>query len=94
MQELVIRSWWVILFAILCYMGYEQSIAKRKAQFHELAAKLKELEGKKENYLQQKEDLLLQIQSQSDPEWIELTLMKGLGLVPEGHIKVLLSKET
>lgn len=33
------------------------------------------------------EDLLLQINSQSDPAWVELILMKGLGLVPEGQTK-------
>lgn len=31
---------------------------------------------------------MLEINSQSDPAWVELMLMKNLGLVPEGQIKV------
>jgi hypothetical protein len=32
--------------------------------------------------------LLMQIHSQSDPAWIELTLMRVLGTVPENQTKV------
>jgi hypothetical protein len=34
------------------------------------------------------EKLLLTINSQSDPAWIELVLFRELGLVPEGAAKV------
>ena len=47
----------------------------------------------KEFLLEEKEDLKLQINSQKDPAWIELTLMKGLGLVPEGQLKVYFTKD-
>lgn len=32
--------------------------------------------------------LIAQSRSQSDPQWIELVLIRELGLVPEGHKKV------
>ena len=32
--------------------------------------------------------LKLQLESLSDPAWIELELMQNLGLVPEGYIKI------
>ena len=41
----------------------------------------------------ERDELLRQLHSQSDPEWIELVLMKRLGLVPEGQIKVYFEKE-
>ena len=41
--------------------------------------------GKAENA---QRDLKLQVASQSDPAWIELALIKGLGLVPEGYTKI------
>jgi hypothetical protein len=38
--------------------------------------------------LQNRELLQLQIVSQSDPSWIEMILMRDLGVVPEGWLKV------
>lgn len=40
----------------------------------------------------ERDDLLLQIRSQNDPEWVELTLMRRVGLVPEGQVKVYFEK--
>ncbi|MCE2983850.1 MAG: hypothetical protein LW832_09830 [Parachlamydia sp.] len=53
---------------------------------------MKHLQKEKRTALKRQEDLQLQINSQSDPAWIELTLMKGLGLVPEGEQKVYFQK--
>ena len=36
----------------------------------------------------QKEYLTRQINSQSDPAWIEMVMKKELGLVPEGQVKI------
>jgi hypothetical protein len=49
---------------------------------------LNDLQVEKEELLLQREELLLNIQSQSDSTWVELILMKRLGLVPEGKTKV------
>lgn len=38
--------------------------------------------------LQNKEDLQLRIASQNDPAWIEMVLIRELGVVPEGFLKV------
>lgn len=46
------------------------------------------MQNEKQKALQKQQDLKWQINSQSDLAWIELTLMKGLGLVPEGKKKV------
>lgn len=35
-----------------------------------------------------REDLTDQVESQNDPAWVEMTLMRVLGLVPEGQSKV------
>lgn len=56
-----------------------------------LRKKLSDIQIEKEAALNQQQDLRLQIISQQDPAWIELTLMKGLGLVPEGQQKILFS---
>ncbi|MBJ7449725.1 MAG: hypothetical protein JHC93_05130 [Parachlamydiales bacterium] len=92
-QKLTFKSWWVILFALCCYMVYERGAFKKDIELNLLKAKLVEMETHKQTLLDEQGDLITQIQSQNDPDWIELTLMKGLGLVPEGQTKVLFQKK-
>ena len=88
LENFFMRWWWVLLFIILCYLFYEQGLKTRDQKYALLYRKLMELRGEKQIAKSTQEDLLLQINSQSDPAWVELTLMKGLGLVPEGQTKV------
>lgn len=84
----VMRSWWVILFTLLCFGLYEQGVRSKEHDYAMLHRQLVELELEQERLVRVQEDLKLQINSQSDPDWIELVLMRGLGLVPEGQTKV------
>lgn len=86
-DQAFIRSWWVYVFILLCYMLYEQGLRSRNHDFNKLSAQLETLQKEKKELLAKQEELLLQINSQSDPAWVELTLMKGLGLSPEGASK-------
>jgi hypothetical protein len=79
---------WVFLFFALTYFLYLHSIQKKKETLFDLTERFQELEQEKGLALCLKEDLLMQVRSQSDPAWIEMTLMKGLGVVPEGQRKV------
>lgn len=88
LEQLLLYSWWVILFTIFCYLAYEQGLIKRNKDFDKLHAQYVELQKENKRCLALQEKLLLQINSQSDVEWVELTLMKGLGLVPDGQTKV------
>ena len=74
-------------------MFYSHCLQKKNLDYSELKSRFLELQREKEVALRQREDLLLQINSQSDPAWIQLMLMKGLGVVPEGHVKVYFKKE-
>lgn len=87
-EKLFLNSWWVLLFLIVSYFFYEQGVKKKNRDFAQLHARLVELQTQKQIATETQEDLLLQINSQSDPAWVELILMKGLGLVPEGQTKV------
>jgi hypothetical protein len=84
----VIGSWWVAAFLICSYTLYHHAIQNKQRACMELQHKKQELQYQKEIALMEHEDLQLQINSQSDPAWIEMTLMKGLGMVPEGQRKV------
>lgn len=92
-EELVMRSWWVVLIVIVCYATYEQAIKHADAEYTNLHQQLTALQREREQLLDMQSDLQWQVNSQSDPVWVELTLMKGLGLAPEGHTKVFFSKQ-
>lgn len=87
-REFVIRSWWMFAFLLACAILYEQSLQQREEIYQQLNEQRRALQEDKQLALEKQERLLRQIHSQQDPAWIELTLMKELGLVPEGHKKV------
>ncbi|KKM95030.1 hypothetical protein LCGC14_1192320 [marine sediment metagenome] len=86
--KITIKSWWVILFMLICTIGYDMGIKKRKAAIIEMKTKYNNLLVQKNQAISKKEDLTLKLSSQSDPSWIEQVLMKELGVVPENKIKV------
>jgi hypothetical protein len=88
LKGIVRQLWWVVLFISICSFVYCQAANKKNEIIGSLDGHLSQLSIEKARLLQEKQDLLLQINSQSDPAWIQLTLMKGLGLVPEGQMKV------
>ena len=89
LADFFIRSWWVVLFILCCYFGYEQELLKKDHDFAMLQTQYDDLLQKNLQAKAHQEDLLRQINSQSDPAYVELILMKGLGLAPEGQTKVL-----
>lgn len=91
-EQLILQSWWVILFALICYMFFEQGMNSRDIEYDKLENQRLELEKQKKKALIVQQKLQLEINSQSDPAWVELVLMKGLGLLPEGQIKVFFDK--
>lgn len=84
----ILDSWWVWGFALLCYFLYNGGIKKKQETYATLQARMMELQAQKLAMLEIQENLLLEINSESDPAWVELTLMRRLGMVPEGQKKV------
>lgn len=87
-QSVFIRSWWVMVFLFACAIIYEQGLKERDLVYQQLTEQQTSLTQEKQEALKEQQNLQLQINSQSDLAWVELTLMKGLGLVPEGQQKV------
>ena len=79
---------WLIFFTLFCFMLYEQGIDKRNQELKTLEEQKSFLLAQKENALDLNKKLLLQINSESDPAWIELVLIQGLGVIPEDQTKV------
>jgi hypothetical protein len=91
-EQLILQSWWVILFALICYMLFERGLQSQNIEYSRLENLRSELEKQKKSAMALQQRLLLEINSQSDPAWVELVLMKGLGLLKEGQTKVYFDK--
>ena len=87
-KNVCIRSWWVIVFCTMCSAIYFQAAHSRNAVHSELFSRYHEMEKEKSIASREQGELVLRLQSESDPAWIEMVLMKELGVVPEGWIKV------
>jgi len=61
---------------------------KRNKAIFEMKNKHDSLKKEKLFAVQTKDDLYLRLLSQSDPAWIEMILMKELGVVPKNQMKV------
>lgn len=91
-ENFFISSSWLFLFLLLCYELYAYSARKIDREYEKLSVQYRDLMEEKEKALKINADYLLQINSQSDQDWVELTLMKVLGLVPEEQVKVFFPK--
>jgi len=93
-EGFLFRNWWVLVILILCLILYEQGVNSYKDQQVYLSTRMEDLVQEKQLLRQQQEDIRLQIYSQSDPDWIELTLMRVLGVVPDGQKKMYFQKSS
>ncbi len=87
-EEVVLKSWWVLLFILLCFFAYDRALAQKKREEQRLKEKLISIAEQKAHEIEKADELALQIASSQDPAFIELALMRRLGLVPEGQTKV------
>lgn len=89
MKEMLgFKSWWVWTFAIICFGLYEQGSMKLEREITSLNTEVNSLARKIADARLEQEELTLQIASFSDPAWVELVLIRALGVIPEGSTKV------
>lgn len=84
----MIKNLWIIPLLLITAIVYEQGVKKISNEMEGLLQTKKEIFIFREAALARKESLEHQIMSQSDPRWITLTLIRVLGVVPEGQTKV------
>jgi len=82
------KWWWVFTFAIVAYGLYEQAAMKLEKEISNLDKQIESLKSRIEEAKAKHRELALQQESLNDPAWIELTLIRTLGMVPEGYTKV------
>jgi len=80
--------WWAAAFSLTVGVIYGHGIQSRNIELHEAAGRLSAVESQTVAAMEEKENLALRLSSQSDPAWIELVLLRQMGVVPEGFLKV------
>lgn len=87
-EIVIVQSWWVVLFFLISYFAFDQSMKRKEIEKNILLKKMESLLEMKTRIEEEQEELKWAIASQDDPAWIEMTLMRCLGLVPEGETKI------
>lgn len=87
-RRLFLENWWVVALMVMAVAIYAQAIHKKNRLEQKLQEKVKELKITQKEEEEKKEQLLLRLQSQDDPEWMELVLKEKLGVTGEGELKV------
>lgn len=82
------RNWWVFLFCGLAGLTYFHFFKEKRGAISVLRTRLEQMQGEKLQALEKREELELCLASQNDPAWIEMVLIRDLGVVPEGFLKV------
>lgn len=83
------RQWiWLLSFCAVASVIFLPVIKGKKEALHILHQRLASMRELKLQELEKRQQLELCIASQNDPAWIEMVLMRDLGVVPEGFLKV------
>lgn len=83
-----VNSWWVWVFTLLTYATYDFASLRQARQLAKLQGGILVKRQALQEACAEGELLQRQLQSQSDPAWIEMVLMRELGMVPSGQTKV------
>jgi len=86
-------SYFVLFIAAISVTIYGFSMHKKAKTCTDLREKIRSVEGYKKKLLEEREELLLEIKSLEDQEWLEMVLKKRLGVVPEGQTKVYFKRD-
>ena len=81
-------SWFFCLFFVLFLTIYSVAAEKKRKTLEELQVRQTKMVAMRDMALAMRSALLLQVGSQSDPEWVQLVLKRKLGLIPAGQEKI------
>lgn len=92
-RKIFLEYWWVVLFVVGSYVLFTQSLIRKQSEIYALQNRKSELIAKIQQANGERKNLQMQVNSQDDPYWIELTLKRCLGVVPKKQVKIFFKKE-
>ncbi|MBQ8498440.1 hypothetical protein [Chlamydia sp.] len=87
-EEIVIRSWWLILYLLGGGFVYDRAISQLCTQELRLQQRVAHLKARLEEALDQQQEFSTHLASWDNPSVVELALIRKLGLVPKGYEKI------
>jgi len=90
--EVFKEFWWVILFVSFTCSGFVFAASSQKKIAQEIQKRIESIQEQKNKALSEKEYLEQKLYSKDDPAYVELTLIKVLGVTPKGQQKVLFNR--
>ncbi len=88
MARFFLKFWWAGLFMLLCYGFYAHGMGQRNRDLRQLEDKRLLLTGQLQEASVLKGELLLEVESQGDPAFVQMVMRKQLGMVAQGDTKV------
>ena len=79
---------WIGVFLSVCTLAYQWACTKDEELLSSLTTTHEQLKNLKDDALYLRKELVAQIESQGDTEWVELLLKEKLGVVPRGQAKI------
>jgi hypothetical protein len=92
LMGIVKESWWVILFISFTFSGFVYAASCQKKTAYEISQKIECILDQKNKAKEEEEFLKQKIYSEQDPEFIKMTLIRVLGVVPKGQSKVVFDR--
>ncbi len=92
-DQWIVQSWGMWLFLIFFYIAFVQLSQKKEEEIKTLSKRLEFLEKEKNSIVLQNQDMKERVASEKDPQWVEQILIKKLGVVPEGQLKIHFKKK-
>ncbi len=87
-RSFLFGSWWVLPFVFFCFCGYRQATGWLDEEYTSLLKKKESLLLHLQCQRDYHQELLSQINSLQDPDWVLCILKEELGLVLSGETKV------
>lgn len=84
----MINKLWLPALFLLTAIFYEQGVKNISDEYVKLEKLKEDISLQKDAAQARNINLERQLMSQSDPNWITLTLIRVLGVIPEGQVKV------
>ena len=88
MFKLITKFGWVTVFTFISLGCYGFAAQQKEARYHELNEIVYRLEHQIDEAKKTQGILTLRLSSLDDPDWVQMLLMRDLGVLPDGQFKI------